>query len=213
MGKGSSNLKRKRGKQWNTKLDRIEQRSRRDPTATFENLGHALDLDLLRTCYHSLDARKAMDMDRITKEQYGKNLEANLQDLLKRIRDGSYYPKPSRVTEIPKVDGGMRTLTISCTEDKIAQEAVRRILEAIYEPHFLNCSYSFWPDRSAHQALAKGSLKEHCRAAVDIDLRKYFNTIPHKALGKTYKRRSKIGVFSILLSSYRIFSLAFSGSN
>ena len=178
----------------NTKLDRIGQRSRKDPQATFNNLGHALDLDLLRTCFHSLDGRKAVGMDGITKEQYGRKLESNLQELLKRIRNGSYYPQPARIVEIPKVDGSTRPLAISCTEDKIVQEAVRQILEQIYEPHFLDCSYGFRPGRNAHQALAdldKRLLKESCRAVMDIDLRKYFNTIPHKPLGKLLQKKVK----------------------
>ncbi len=91
--------------QLNTKLDRIEQRSRKIPHATFNNLGHALDLDLLRTCFHSLDARKAVGVDGVTKEQYGKKLESNLQELLLKIRNGSYYPKPSRIVEIPNEVG------------------------------------------------------------------------------------------------------------
>lgn len=177
-----------------TKLDRIEQRSRKYPQATFNNLGHALDLDHLRTCFHSLDAKKAVGMDGITKEQYGRNLESNLQDLLTKIRNGSYYPQPSRIVEIPKADGSTRPLAISCTEDKIVQEAVRRILEKIYEPHFLDCSYGFRPGRNAHQALAdldKRLLKESCQAVVDIDLRKYFNTIPHKPLGTILQKKVK----------------------
>lgn len=178
----------------NTKLARIEQRSRKDPNATFNNLGHALDLDLLRTCFFSLDARKAVGVDGITKEQYGRNLEVNLHDLLQKIRNGSYYPQPSRIVEIPKADGSTRPLAISCTEDKIVQEAVRRILEQIYEPHFLDCSYGFRPNRNAHQALAdldKRLLKESCQAVVDIDLRKYFNTIPHKPLGRILQQKVK----------------------
>jgi RNA-directed DNA polymerase len=177
-----------------TKLARIEQRSRKDPKATFNNLGHALDLDLLRACFHNLDAKKAVGVDGITKEQYGRKLESNLLELLKKIRNGSYYPQPSRIVEIPKVDGSTRPLAVSCTEDKIVQEAVRRILEQIYEPHFLDCSYGFRPGRNAHQALAnldKRLLKENCRAAVDIDLRKYFNTIPHKPLGKILQKKVK----------------------
>ncbi len=186
----------------NTKLDRIEQRSRKDPKAIFNNLGHALDLDLLRMCFYSLDGKKAVGTDKITKEQYGKKLETNLQDLLKRIRNGSYYPKPSRIVEIPKADGSMRPLAISCVEDKIVQEAVRRILERIYEPHFLDCSYGFRPNRNAHQALAsldKRLLKESCQAVVDIDLRKYFNTIPHKPLGMLLQKKVKDHRFLCLL--------------
>jgi RNA-directed DNA polymerase len=186
----------------NTKLDRIEQRSRKDPQAIFNNLGHALDMELLRACFHSLDGKKAVGLDGITKEHYGRKLESNLQGLLKKIRNGSYYPKPSRIVEIPKADGSMRPLAISCTEDKIVQEAVRRILEKIYEPHFLGCSYGFRPGRNAHQALAdldKRLLKERCQAVVDIDLRKYFNTIPHKPLGKLLQMKVKDRRFLQLL--------------
>ena len=181
-------------KELNTKLARIEQRSRKDPQAIFNNLGHALDLDLLRACFHGLDAKKAVGVDGTTKEEYGRKLESNLQELLEKIRNGSYYPKPSRIVEISKVDGSTRPLAISCTEDKIVQEAVRCILERIYEPHFIDCSYGFRPGRNAHQALAnldKRLLKEDCRAAVDIDLRKYFNTIPHKPLGKILQKKVK----------------------
>ena len=88
----------------------------------------------------------------------------------------------------------MRPLAISCTEEKIVQEAVRRILERIYEPHFLDCSFGFRPGRNAHEALAnldKRLLQERCRAVVDIDLRKYFNTIPHKPLGKILQKKVK----------------------
>lgn len=151
-------------------------------------------MDLLRACFHNLDAKKAVGMDGITKAQYERKLETNLQDLLKRIRNGSYYPKPSRIVEIPKADGSMRPLATSCIEDKIVQESVRRILERIYEPHFLDCSFGFRPGRNAHQALANLDtrlLKENCQAAVDIDLRKYFNTIPHKPLGKILQKKVK----------------------
>lgn len=185
-----------------TKLDRIEQRSRKDPKAIFNNLGHVLDMDLLRVCFHSLDGRKAVGVDRITKEQYERKLESNLQELLKRIRNGSYYPRPSRIIEIPKADGSMRPLAISCIEDKIVQEAVRRILERIYEPHFLDCSYGFRPNRNAHQALAaldKRLLKKSCQAVVDIDMRKYFNTIPHKPLGRLLQLRIRDKRFLCLI--------------
>lgn len=138
----------------------------------------------------------------ITKKQYERKLESNLSELLKKIRNGSYFPKPSRIVEIPKVDGSKRPLAISCIEDKIVQEAVRRILERIYEPHFLDCSYGFRPDRNAHQALAdldKRLLKESCKMAVDIDLRKYFNTIPHKPLGRILQKKIRDRRFLCLI--------------
>jgi RNA-directed DNA polymerase len=186
----------------NTKLERVEIRSRANPSAIFNNLGHVLDLDLLRTCFHSLDAKKAVGVDKITKEMYGIKLETKLAHLLKRIRNQSYYPKPARIVEIPKVDGSTRPLAISCIEDKIVQEAVRRILEQIFEPHFLDCSYGFRPGRNAHQALASlGTrlLEKNCWMAVDVDLKKYFNTIPHRHLGKILQTKVKDKRFLYLI--------------
>jgi group II intron reverse transcriptase/maturase len=132
-----------------------------------------------------LDGRKAVGIDGITKEEYGKNLDSNLTELLNKIRRGSYHPKASRIQEIPKADGSTRPLAIACFEDKIVQEMVRRILERIYEPWFLDCSHGFRPKRGCKTALA--SLHKHlmrwdCAAVLDIDLRKYFNSIPHEYL-------------------------------
>jgi RNA-directed DNA polymerase len=173
-----------------TKLDRVEKRSRANRKAVFNNLGHLINLEMLRLCHHRLDGKKAVGIDGITKEVYERNLEENLKDLLMRIRKGSYHPKPSRITEIPKADGSKRPLAISCYEDKIVQEAVRRILEKIYEPIFRDYSHGFRPGRSCGSALV--ALNEHlnsydCDAVLEIDLRKYFNTIPHEPLLRLLK--------------------------
>jgi len=173
-----------------TKLERVEQRSRNDRGAVFNNLGHLVDLDLLRDCYLGLDGAKAVGTDGVTKDEYGKNLEANLRHLLVRIRKGSYHPQVSRIREIPKSDGSMRPLAICCFEDKIVQDAVRRVLERIYEPMFMSSSHGFRPGKSSHTALValSGSLNDwECGAVLEIDLRKYFNTIPHEPLIRLLK--------------------------
>ena len=84
---------------------------------------------------------------------YEVNLEANLLDLLDRIKSGRYRAPPVRRAYIPKADGSQRMLGISTFEDKVAQRAVTMVLEEIYEQDFLSCSYGFRPGRSAHQAL------------------------------------------------------------
>ncbi|MEO5970597.1 MAG: reverse transcriptase domain-containing protein [Bdellovibrionia bacterium] len=173
-----------------TKLDRVEQRSRRDRGTVFNNLGHLISLEMLQLCHNMLDGKKAVGIDGITKEAYEKDLDNNLKNLLMKIRKGSYHPKPSRIVEIPKSDGGQRPLAISCHEDKIVQDAVKRILERIYEPNFLECSHGFRPKRGCDTALV--ALDEHlksydCGAVLEIDLRKYFNTIPHEPLVRLLK--------------------------
>lgn len=173
------------GNQKTTKLESIGKRARLEKDTVFNNIGHAIELDLLRECYHELDGKKAIGIDGVTKEVYGKKLEGNLQDLLARIRRHAYKPRASRMVEIPKEDGSTRPLAISCLEDKIVQMAATKLLTAIYEPVFLPCSYGYREGVNGHEALRalmKHSNRFHEGATLEIDLRKYFNSIPHDKL-------------------------------
>lgn len=162
----------------NTKLSRVELKSRANPNEIFTNLGHILSVDYFVECFESLDGNKAIGIDGVTKVEYGKDLENNLLKLLYKIRNGSYYPKPTRTVEIPKNDGTTRSLAIACIEDKIVQEAVRGILEAIFEPHFLACSHGFRPNRNCHGALVdlhKNLMMSTTGAVLDVDIKKCFD--------------------------------------
>ena len=168
-----------------TKLNRVEERSRQDRKAVFNNLGYLINQVMLRECFNALDGSKAVGIDGVTKLEYGRNLDENLKQLLIKIRKGNYHPRASRTVEIPKADGSTRPLAISCFEDKVVQEAVRRILERIYEPIFLDCSHGFRPKRNCHSALValdRSLMNPGCGAVLEIDLKKYFNTIPHDPL-------------------------------
>ena len=173
------------GNQKTTKLECIGKRAKLQKDTVFNNIGYVVDLDLLRECYQELDGKKAIGIDGVTKEAYGKKLEDNLQDLLARIRRHAYKPQAARLVEIPKEDGSTRPLAISCFEDKIVQLATTKILTAIYEPMFLPCSYGYREGVNGHEALR--ALMKHSNqftrgATLEIDLRKYFNTIPHDKL-------------------------------
>ncbi len=176
-------------------------RSKQDRGAEFNNLGHIIDINLLRECYHSLDGSKAVGIDKVTKEEYGKKLKENLEQLLLKIRRRSYHPQASRIVEIPKADGSMRPLAISCTEDKIVQEAVKRIIASIYEPIFCNASHGFRPKRGCDTALValNQALKGNCGGVLEIDLKKYFNTIPHKQLERCLRLKIKDEKFLYLI--------------
>jgi RNA-directed DNA polymerase len=168
-----------------SKLARVEVKSRTEPATVFNNLGHIIDLELLRDCYRTLDGSKAVGRDGVTKDSYGKDLDVNLKGLLLRIRKGTYIPQASRVVEIPKLDGNTRPLAIACFEDKLVQESCKRILERIYEPLFLSESFGFRPGLNCHKALVAldGHLKSPNNGAViDVDLKRAFDTIPHKHL-------------------------------
>ncbi|ETW92415.1 MAG: hypothetical protein ETSY1_43710 [Candidatus Entotheonella factor] len=148
----------------------------------YTSLMHHFTVDNLRACFDSLDAKKAIGVDGVTKMMYGHNLEANLQDLHRRLRQMSYRPQPVRRVEIPKDDGSTRPLGISCLEDKIVQEMARRILEAIYEPVFIDTSYGFRPRRSCHDALRQLNhevMSEPVNWIADMDMAKFFDTMPH----------------------------------
>jgi RNA-directed DNA polymerase len=173
------------GKQKATKLECIGKRAKLRKDTIFNNIGYVLDLDLFYECYRELDRKKAIGIDGETKETYGQKLGDNLQDVLARIRRHAYKPKASRLVEIPKEDGSTRPLAISCIEDKIVQLAVSKILTAIYEPIFLPCSYGYREGVNGHEALRalmKYSNRFPKGATLEIDLRKYFNTIPHDKL-------------------------------
>ncbi|KJV97263.1 reverse transcriptase family protein [Orientia tsutsugamushi str. Sido] len=138
---------------WLTKLERIKLLSSKNQDIKFNNLGHIIDLKMLEEQYKELDSNKAIGIDGITKEDYGKKLKANLLSLLIRIRKWQYQAKPARITEIPKEDGGKRPLVISCFEDKIIESTVSKILNSVFEPIFLKYSYGFHHKLNAHDAL------------------------------------------------------------
>ena len=94
-----------------------------------------------------------MGVDGVTKEQYGQDLERNLQDLHARMKAKRYRHQPIRRVHLPKEGGRTRPIGISAFEDKLVQDAVREVLEAIYEQDFLDCSYGFRPNRSPHDAV------------------------------------------------------------
>ena len=123
-----------------TGIERIARRARSHPKASFTALLHHFTVDNLRVCVAALDGTKAPGVDGMTKEMYHQHLEANLQRLHQQLRQMSYRPQPVRRVEIPKADGRTRPLGSSRTEDKIVQELARRILEALYEPMFLETS-------------------------------------------------------------------------
>ena len=157
---------------------------------------HHVTVDHLRACCESLEAKKAVGVDGVTKAMDGQDLEANLQDLHRRRHQMAYRPKPVRRVEIPKEDGSMRPLGISCVEDTIVQEMVRRLLAALDEPVCIDTSYGFRPGRSCHDALRQLNhevMSEPVNWLLDMDLAKCFDTMPRGDSRRALRadRRSK----------------------
>ena len=136
-----------------TKLALISQRARREPYFQFTSLAHLLDVGFLKGCYFELGRDRASGIDGVSWSEYGEYLDENLEDLVSRMKAKHYKPQPVRRVYIPKDEHSRRPLGLPALEDKIVQKGIARILEAIYEADFLNCSYGFRPGRSCHQAI------------------------------------------------------------
>lgn len=147
----------------------------------------------------------ASGIDGLTAADYAANLQVNLEDLLERLKSGRYQAPPVRRTYIPKADGTQRPLGIPTLEDKVAQRAIAMVLEEVYEQDFADCSYGFRPGRSAHQALQ--ALRNACmdgklRWVLDVDVRKYFDTIAHAHLRGFLDRRVTDGVIRRMIDKW-----------
>jgi RNA-directed DNA polymerase len=135
------------------RLVAVRQAARQSKSVRFTALLHHITVDLLRQSYLSLERNSAPGIDGVTWQAYGESLEAKLTELHDRIHKGSYRARPAQRTYIPKADGSQRPLSIWCLEDKIVQQAVVTVVEAIYEEDFVGFSYGFRPGRSQHDAL------------------------------------------------------------
>ena len=147
----------------------------------------------------------APGIDGVTAADYATNLEANLLDLLDRIKSGRYKAPPVRRAYIPKTDGSRRPLGIPTFEDKLAQRATLMVLEAMYEQDFLSCSYGFRPGRSAHQALQNlhdAVMNQRLRWVIDIDIEKYFDSISHAHLRDFLDQRVTDGVIRRMIDKW-----------
>ena len=134
-------------------LLKVVERAQREPEGRFHALAHLIDLPALERAFRRLRKDAAVGVDGVTKESYGKALDANLADLHERLRSKRYRHQALRRVHIPKDRGQWRPIGISALEDKIVQGAVREVLEAVYEQDFVDCSYGFRPKRSAHDAV------------------------------------------------------------
>lgn len=186
------------GKTWH-KLSLITGHARRDPDFRFTSLAHLLDVEYLRDCYESLNRKKAVGIDNVSWEDYGKRLNENLEGLVSRLKRKKYKPIPARRVYIPKSETENRPLGISALENKIVERGITWILESIYEEDFLKSSYGFRPDRNAHQALKEVNdllMWQPVNHIVEADIKGFFDNVSHEKLMEFI--RIRIGDTSLL---------------
>lgn len=173
-------------------LLKVAERARREPEARFHSLAHLIDEAALGRAYSRLRANAAVGVDGVSKEMYGRSLEANLQDLHRRMRDKCYRHQPIRRVYIPKPNGKKRPLGISAFEDKVVQGAIREVLEAVYEQDFLDCSHGFRPERKAHGAIRvlNGlAWTGQARWVLEADIESFFDSMNHRKLMEMLRER------------------------
>ena len=168
-----------------TKLSLISGHARRDSTFKFTSLAHLMNKEFLRDCYNSLNRHKAVGIDNVSWEDYGKELDGNLEQLVSRLKRKKYQPLAAKRVYIPKSKTEKRPLGIPALENKIVERAITWILEAIYEQDFLDCSYGFRPGRSCHQALKRLNdliMLQPVNHIVEADIKGFFDSVSHVRL-------------------------------
>ncbi len=166
-------------------LLKVVGRAQQEPEGRFHSLAHLIDVSALERAYRRSRKDAAVGVDGVTKEEYGQDLERNLLDLHERMKAKRYRHQPIRRVYIPKEKGKTRPIGISAFEDKLVQDAVREVLEAIYEQDFLDCSHGFRPKRSAHDAVRVLDRIVH-RGEVswilEADITSFFDSLDRKKL-------------------------------
>jgi RNA-directed DNA polymerase len=188
-----------------TKLEQIAELARRRRDQPLTTLGHHIDLAWLHEAYRRTRKGGAVGIDGQSAEQYAVHLEDNLAALLERAKSGQYRAPAVRRAYIPKGNGEQRPLGIPTFEDKVLQRAVAMVLEAIYEQDFMDCSYGFRPKRSARdalEALRDKAVKMAGGWIIEVDIRKYFDTIDHGRLREVLHSRVRDGVILRLLGKW-----------
>jgi group II intron reverse transcriptase/maturase len=174
-----------------TSLQWIGKRARQKPKEKWTNLLSHIREPLLKEAYLRLRKDAATGVDEVTWSEYGERLDERLKDLQDRIHRGSYHPQPVRRVHIPKGDGKTRPLGLLVLEDKVAQQAVRMVLEPIFEAEFIGLSYGFRPKRSAHDALdaLAEAMQRKVNWVLDADIRTYYDSIDRGHLQRFIEHR------------------------
>lgn len=177
-----------------TKLLKVAKRAKREPETPLLALAHLIDEEMLKEAFGRIRKDAAVGVDGVTREQYGNDLDENVRALHRRMKEGRYRHQPIRRVHIPKAPGETRPIGISTVEDKVVQNALTMVLEAVYEQEFLDCSYGFRPRRSAHDALRTlnaACMRGEVNVVLEADIKSYFDSIDRKKLLEMLRQRVK----------------------
>lgn len=177
-----------------TQLGQIAKKAKLDRKTRFTSLAHLLTPAFLKETWGMMNRKAASGIDGESTEQFASELEERVEEICKQLKAGTYRAPPVRRVEIPKGPGksGTRPLGIPTVADRLLQRAVARILEAVFEADFLDCSFGFRPGRNPHHALQ--ALRRHVVTGkvshvFEADIRSYFTRIDHQWLRRMVAHR------------------------
>ena len=189
-----------------TKQQRIAENSRKLPEVSFTSVAYHMDVPWLYEAYLRTRKDGAVGIDRVTAKAYAQDLGKNLKGLLDRAKSGSYRAPAVRRVRIPKPGSAeTRPIGIPTFEDKVMQRAVVMLIEPIYEQDFHDCSFGFRPGRNQHQALRhlwEGMKIIRGGWVIDLDIRKFFDTLDHVKLRELLDKRVRDGVLRKLIDKW-----------
>jgi group II intron reverse transcriptase/maturase len=190
---------------WQTYLRAIDNKARQEPQYRFRDLYRQLNVEVLRLSFFRLRKDAASGVDGVSFQEYESNLEDNLKDLVRRLKNKAYRARLVRRKYIPKGNGKLRGLGIPALEDKLLQMAATQILLAIFEGDFLPCSYGYRVGRNAHDAIKvltdELQWKRH-HFLTEADIKGYFDHIQHDAMVKMLEQRIDDRAFVGLITKW-----------
>src|SRR5690349_9971714 len=177
-----------------TQLGQIAKKAKLDRQVRFTSLAHLLTPAFLKETWRMMNRKAASGIDGESTEQFASELEERVEEICKQLKAGTYRAPPVRRVEIPKGPGkvGTRPLGIPTAADRLLQRAVARILEAVFEADFLECSHGFRPGRNPHhalQALREEIVRKKVMQVFEADIRSYFTRIDRQWLRKMVAHR------------------------
>ncbi len=182
-----------------TKALQIKEAGGQERALTHDLMGAILCHSNIKQAYKQVKQNKGVaGIDQMPVGEFAVWYAANGEILLSQLHNGTYEPQGVKQVEIPKPNGGKRKLGIPTVTDRIIQQAIAQVLSPIYERKFSDHSYGFRPNRSAHQALKKGSeyVEQGRKIVVDMDLKTFFDVVNHDRL--MYRLSTTIGDKTLL---------------
>lgn len=184
------------------KLNRIAELARKHRGEPLKSIHHNMDRWWLEDAFHQLNANKAPGIDEVTKDQYGERLADNLADLINRVRSQTYKAPAVKRVEIPKPGSDeLRPIGIPSFEDKVLQKGFVMLVEPVFEDMFYSFSCGCRPGKSQHEAIQMlfKDLGWDGKWVIDLDVRRFFDSIDHRHMLEFFSKRIKDGVLNRLV--------------